>query len=122
MPRNPRKFLETSFFHVITQGIEKRYIFNIPEDIKYYIKLIYQIKDKHNINVIAYCIMNNHAHMLLETDKINNLSKYMHRLNMLYGIYFNKKYNRVGYVFRDRFKSEGIYSENQLYNCVQYIF
>lgn len=122
MPRYPRKYLETSFFHVITQGIEKRYIFNNSEDIKYYIKLMYKLKEEHNIKVIAYCIMNNHAHILLNTEKISNLSKYMQRLNMTYGTYYNKKFNRVGYVFRDRFKAEGIYNEDQLNNCIRYIF
>lgn len=122
MPRYPRKYLETSFFHVITQGIEKRYIFNNPEDIKYYIKLMYKLKEEHNIKVIAYCIMNNHAHILLNTDKISDLSKYMQRLNMTYGTYYNKKFNRVGYVFRDRFKAQGIYNEDQLNNCIRYIF
>lgn len=122
MPRYPRKYLDTSFFHVITQGIEKRYIFDNPQDIKYYIKLMYKLKEEHNIKVIAYCIMNNHAHILLNTDKISDLSKYMQRLNMKYGTYYNKKFNRVGYVFRDRFKAEGIYSEDQLNNCIRYIF
>ena len=66
--------------------------------------------------------MNNHAHMLIETEKIKELSKYMQRLNGIYGKYYNKKYNRVGYVFRDRYKSEGIYSEEYLYNCIRYIY
>ena len=46
----------------------------------------------------------------------------MQCLNTKYGKYYNKKYNRIGYVFRDRYKSEGIYSEKQLYNCIQYIY
>ena len=46
----------------------------------------------------------------------------MHCLNTKYGLYYNKKYNRVGYVFRDRYKAEGIYSEKQLYHCIKYIF
>ena len=45
----------------------------------------------------------------------------MHKVNTLYAIYFNKKYNRVGYVFRDRYKSQAIYSEKQLYTCINYI-
>lgn len=41
---------------------------------------------------------------------------------MSYGKYYNTKYNRVGFVFRDRFKSEGIYSEKQFYTCINYIY
>ena len=121
MPRLPRNYMKTSFFHVITQGIDKRFIFEKPEDIKYYIKIMYKIKEEHNINIIAYCIMNNHTHMLVETQVIEQLSKYMQRINTTYGKYYNKKYNRVGYVFRDRYKAEGIYSEKHLYNCIKYI-
>ena len=121
MPRIPRSYIETSFFHVITQGINKSYIFEQAIDIKYYISIMYKLKDEHNIKIKAYCIMNNHAHMLLEAD-IKELSKYMQRLNTKYAIYYNKKYNRVGYVFRDRFKSEGIFSEQQLYSCINYIY
>ena len=39
MPRYPRNFSQTIFFHVITQGINKEYIFDKPEDVKYYIKI-----------------------------------------------------------------------------------
>ncbi len=122
MSRISRKCMKTSFFHVITQGIDKKFIFEKSEDIKYYIKIMYKIKEEHNINIIAYCIMNNHTHMLLETQLIEQLSKYMQRINTRYGKYYNKKYSRVGYVFRDRYKAEGIYSEEHLYNCIKYIY
>ena len=122
MPRFPRKHIKTSFFHVITQGINKSYIFDKSEDMKYYIKLIYKLSKEHEIEIIAYCIMNNHAHMLIKTKKSDELSKYMQRLNCTYARYYNKKYDRVGYVFRDRYKSEGIYDEQHLYNCIKYIY
>lgn len=122
MPRSPRKHLDTTFFHIMTQGINKNYIFEEPIDIKFYIKNMYLINEKYNIKIIAYCIMNNHTHMLLETIDLKNLSKYMQSLNTRYGKYYNKKYKRVGYVFRDRYKAEGIYSEEQLYNCINYIY
>ena len=122
MPIYPRNFSQTIFFHVITQGINKEYIFDKPEDIKYYIKNMYRLKEKLDVQIIAYCIMNNHAHILIKTNNIHELGKYMQCLNTKYGKYYNKKYNRIGYVFRDRYKSEGIYSEKQLYNCIQYIY
>lgn len=122
MPRFPRSYIKTSFFHVITQGINREFIFENPIDIKYYISLMYKFKQEHNINIISYCIMNNHTHILLQTENLKELSEYMHQINTKYGIYYNKKYDRVGYVFRDRFKTEGIYSEEQLYCCINYIY
>ncbi len=122
MPRKPRNNIKTPFIHVMTQGINKSYIFNEDRDIKYYISTMYNIKEKYSIKIIAYCIMNNHAHILIETNDVDNLSKYMQCLNTKYAVYYNKKYKRIGYVFRDRYRSEEILSENHLNNCIQYIY
>ncbi len=122
MPRFPRSYIQTTFFHVITQGINKSYIYEYPEDIKYYIKIMYELEKELDVKLISYCIMNNHAHILIKTEKVMELSKYMHRLNTKYAIYYNTKYSRVGYIFKNRYKSEGIYSEEHLYNCIKYIY
>ncbi len=122
MPRLPRSYIKTSFLHVMTQGINKSYIFEKEEDIKQYIKIMKNLSKEQEIEIIAYCIMNNHAHILIKTEDLRELSKYMQRLNTSYGKYYNQKYNRVGYVFRDRYQSEGIYSEEHLYNCIKYIY
>ena len=75
----------------MTQGINKSYIFQKDEDIKYYIKIMYEINKEYNIQIVAYCIMSNHAHILVKIENIENLSKYMQRINTKYGKYYNKK-------------------------------
>lgn len=121
MPRFPRKSFETLFFHVIVQGINKEYIFYQEEYIKRYKKLLIDNANKYNITLIAYCIMNNHAHLLLNVNKIEDMSQYMKCTNTSYAKYYNKCENRVGFVFRNRFESEPIYEENYLLNCIAYI-
>ena len=122
MPRNPRNYIQSEYLHIITQGINKSYIFNQTEDIKFYIKLMYKLLKDYDIKIIAYCIMNNHTHMLVNVKDISELSKYMKRLNIIYAIHYNKKYQRVGYVFRDRFKSEAIKDEKHYWTCIKYIY
>ena len=121
MPRYPRSYIKTSYFHIMVQGINKSKIFENSEEKKYYIKLMYSIKKEYNIKIKAYCVMDNHTHMLLNVKEIKDLSSFMHKVNTRYAQYYNKKYTRVGYVFRDRYKSQGIYSEQQLYSCIKYI-
>ena len=94
MPRISRKYAETLVFHIMTQGINKSFIFEKAEDKKFYIKTMYKLKDEFKIKIIAYCIMDNHTHMLIETERIDELSKYMLKLNTIYGKYYNKKYKR----------------------------
>ena len=121
MSREPRNSINTIFTHVMVQGLNKEFIFEKDEDKEEYIRLITKIKKDVCIEIISYCIMSNHVHMLTKEESNNILSEFMHKLNTLYGIYYNKKYNRVGYVFRGRFKSQQIYSEKQLYTCINYI-
>ena len=49
MPRYPRNYLDTKFFHIMSQGINRSYIFENPVDIKFYIKNMYEIKDEYNV-------------------------------------------------------------------------
>lgn len=121
MPRRARRNLKSKYLHVICQGINKEFIFNKKEHLEEYYKLMQIKKEKFDVEVLAYCIMNNHVHMLLYSEEIYNISHYMSALNTAYAHYYNKIEKRVGYVFRNRFLSEPIVSGRQLYNCISYI-
>lgn len=122
MPRIARNSLNTSFYHVMVQGLKKEYIFQRKENIEKYIELLLKEKENFNLEVLAYCVMSNHAHILIYTENINEMSKYMHSINQKFAQFYNYINNeRVGYVFRDRFKSEPIYNEKYLIRCIRYI-
>lgn len=121
MPRIARKDLESGFFHIMIQGINKENIFYKNEYKETYIDLINLYRKRQNIKILAYCIMRNHAHILIYTKEINEMADFMQRINTTYALYYNKKENRVGYVYRDRYKSEVIYNQKYLTNCIKYI-
>lgn len=122
IPRIARKYLNTSFFHVIVQGIGKEYIFKNEIYIRQYLKLINKYSKELNIIIIAYCMMNNHAHFLIETEHKEKMSQLMQKTNSIFAKYYNYKENeRVGYVFRDRFLSEPITDLKYLVQCIKYI-
>ena len=122
IPRRSRKNLNASFFHVIVQGHKKEYIFEKERYIYQYIKLLKKYIKETNIKIVAYCIMNNHAHFLLRVENVQELSKFMHKINTLYARYYNYMLeDRVGYVYRDRFLSEPITSQRYLVECIKYI-
>lgn len=121
MPRRARRNYESSFFHVIVQGIDKKYIFSNEEYMKKYYSLLIKNASKHNVTILSYCIMNNHAHILIYISRINDMSFFMRDVNTEYATYYNKKEKRVGYVFRDRFVSGAIMNIRYFYNCISYI-
>ena len=121
MPRRARKNLSTSFFHVITQGINKEYIFNKESYKKKYLKIVKEAKEQYEIDIVAYAIMSNHCHFLIYTENIQNLSNFMKKVNEDYARYYNYMENRVGYVFRSRFLCEPITDRSYLLQCISYI-
>ena len=121
MPRKPRNTFSNGFFHVVCQGLKKEFIFHDSHNKNYYFQLVSRYCKKFSVIVVAYCIMDNHAHFLFHCDNISNMSLVMKYANTLFATFYNKRQNRVGYVFRNRFYSEIIKNEKHLYSCVQYI-
>ena len=121
MSRSARKDKESSYFHIIVQGYEKQFIFSEKIFIEKYIKLIMEKEKEFDVTILAYCIMNNHAHILIYCENIPEMSAFMKSINSQYAVFYNKILKRVGYVFRDRFLSEPIKDERYLYNCLGYI-
>ena len=121
MPRIARKDLNTSFLHVMVQGVNKEYIFNNTKYIEQYLRLIRENKANYELTIIAYCIMNNHAHFLVYTEDINSFGKFMQKINLLYAQMYNKKEKRCGVLFRNRYQIEPIYDIKHLINCIKYI-
>ena len=93
MPRIARKDLKSTYFHVITQGIEKKYIFEKEIYKKRYLQLLYKESEEFKVKIIAYCIMDNHVHLLINVHEINTMYTFIHKLNFMYAKYKNLKEN-----------------------------
>ena len=73
MPRISRTVLNGKFFHVIVQGINKEYIFQDDKNKEKYKQLLIRGTKENEIKIVAYCIMDNHAHILIYLRNIENL-------------------------------------------------
>jgi len=121
MPRTSRQNLNSYYKHVMVQGIEKQFIFGEEKYIKKYKEIIKEKLKESPVTILAYCIMHNHSHLLIYGENPKEISKFMQKVNTTYSMYYNKTNNRVGYVFRNRFKSQEIFDQGQLYTCLKYI-
>ena len=86
MTRRLRKNVESSFLHILVQGVNKEFIFLENKDIEKYQSLLFKIKKEYELKIVAYCIMHNHAHILLYAEENKTLSKFMHIVNTYYAI------------------------------------
>lgn len=120
MPRIARELSKTGFYHVIIRGVNKETIFIDDEDRKMFLRLLKKYKTELNCNIYAYCLMSNHVHILIE-DKQLNIGELMKNITCVYAWEFNRKYDRVGHLFQDRFKSQNVENENYLLRLIRYI-
>ena len=121
MARIAREHAAANFFHVMIQGNNKNNIFNTNELKIKYKQYIYEKRNDYDIKIIAYCIMDNHVHLLVHCQDIANMSNFMKSLNQSYSQYYNRINDRIGTIFRGRYKSENIMNQKYLENCINYI-
>ena len=120
MARSPRQKSYTKVYHIIIRGINKQDILLDTQDLRKFSKELKRTKEKYKFEIYAYAFMSNHVHLIIK-DENENLEIMMKSLTVSYSNYFNKKYERVGHLFENRFKSYAIEDESYLKNVVRYI-
>lgn len=120
MARKPRIHYHGAVNHVITRGNNKENIFYENADKAKYLDLLKKYMEKYDFLLYAYALMDNHLHLLIEVRDIP-LSGIMQGLQLSYTQYFNKKYDRVGHVFQQRYKAVLCGKDDYLLTLIKYI-
>src|SRR3989338_10441959 len=139
------KFATGEFYHIYNRGVDKRNIFEDPEDFWRFLESmkefnredaigsLYAInndkekfrgsasKNKKLVNFVAYCLNQNHYHFILEPLVEGGIQKFMHKLSTGYTMYFNDKNKRAGSLFQGRYKSIHIDSNEYLLHLSVYV-
>lgn len=121
MPRPPRLLLSHSYYHIMTRGNNRHFVFKDDEDFEYYLDLIQRFKTEHPFDLFHYCLMNNHVHMLIKTNKASDFSTFMKRLNLAYFYHYRNRYGWSGHFWQDRFKSQPVGKDSCFIQCGKYI-
>ena len=119
-PRTPRTRTDIGIYHVMLRGINKQTIFPNNIDKQFFIDTISKYKKELGFDIFAYCVMDNHVHLLIR-DNNCQLETIFKKINTSYAIHYNKKYNRIGHLFQDRYKSEAVLNDKQLVLTLKYI-
>jgi REP element-mobilizing transposase RayT len=120
MARPTRIEYPGAVYHVICRGNNRQAIYRDDQDRRRYLeKLSYYCQDK-KVDLLAYCLLSNHVHLLLETPE-GNLSKMMQAFQTSYTVYFNKRHGRTGHVFEQRYKAMLVDKDNYLLQVSRYI-
>ena len=120
MPRQARKLSESGYMHLIVRGIGRQAIFEDREDYMRYLSTLGRFCGETEIKLLAWCLMENHVHLLVHDAK-GETPIWMKKLGVSYSRYFNKKYDRCGHLFQDRYQSEAVEDETYLLTVFRYI-
>lgn len=120
MARIARIKTANSKFHIMVRSLKELDLFKENEDKIKYLSLIKKYQLKYGFKVYAYCLMNNHGHLIVDSNGAD-ISRIMHGINLSYARYFNRKYDRYGPVFQDRFKSKIVHDEKYMITLSAYI-
>ena len=119
MPRKPRIDL-AGYHHVINRGVNRSEVFVDDDDYEVFLKIVCKACRAYRVILHDYCLMHNHFHLLIETQR-ENLSSFMKQVNANYAIYANKKQKRSGHFWQGRYYSRYINSEAYYYTLIRYI-
>jgi putative transposase len=120
MARPLRIEYDGALYHVTSRGNERKPIFKDDTDRELFLDVLSHVTDRFNWLCHAYCLMDNHYHLVIETPD-GNLSKGMRQLNGVYTQAFNRRYNRVGHLFQGRFKGILVQKDSHFLEVCRYV-
>jgi len=120
MPRKSRIDAPGAIHHVMVRGIERGVVFGGDKDRDHFLERLRKILQDTRTPCYAWALIPNHFHLLLKTEAIP-ISTVMRRLLTGYALWFNRKHDRSGHLFQNRFKSILCQEEAYLLELVRYI-
>lgn len=122
MPRMGRVVLPNYPHHVVQRGHNRQVVFAEPSDFQRYLEDLRELKALYDVKVYAFCLMTNHAHLLLAPgDSVASLGQLMKVLAGRMTRYRNKQEGRSGTLWESRYKSSVVQTDTYLLACSRYI-
>lgn len=121
MPRIARLISATGIYHVLSRGHNRRAIFLDTHDYQCYLDELTRFKETFPCQCYHFCLMPNHVHLLVKTERLELLTAIMRRVQQTYQFHWRRRYGLVGHLWQGRFKSIPIEKEAYLLECGRYI-
>lgn len=120
MSRPLRLEFPNALYHLTSRGDRRENIYDDSTDKELFRSILARVITQFNWVCYAYCLMDNHYHLLIQTPDAN-LSKGMRQLNGVYTQTYNRRHNKVGHLFQGRFKSILVDEDAYLLELSRYI-
>jgi REP element-mobilizing transposase RayT len=120
MARPQRIEYEGALYHVTARGNERRAIFLDDADREQFVRVLAESIEHFEVRLYLFCLMTNHFHLVVETPRAN-LSRFMHRLQTAYTVYFNRRHDRHGHLVQGRYGASLVERDAYLLRLSRYV-
>jgi REP element-mobilizing transposase RayT len=120
LARPPRLEVSEALYHATARGNERRALFRVDADRQEYLSLLATCREKFRFQLLAYCLMTNHVHLVIRTGA-EPLARIMARLHSIYAQWFNRRHDRVGHLFQGRYKACLVRDDRYLHALLRYV-
>jgi REP element-mobilizing transposase RayT len=121
MARRKIQFVAENFYHIFNRGNRKQRIFFEDENYKYFLHQLHKYFDPQGIEVISYCLMPNHFHLIIYLTKEVDFSSIMRRFSISYARSLNRWIDSAGHVFQGNFGAQQIHKSEYLTHVCRYV-
>jgi len=121
MTRLARAISSSGYYHIIFRGVNHCHLFEEQADFARLYDLLTALKSELSFKVHAYCLLNNHCHILIQEESTASIGQIMKQLLSPYASWFNRKYGRSGALIANRYKSECVEDDKYMLALVRYI-
>lgn len=140
MPRKVIPLVTDEIYHVYNRGVDKRSVFSDERDFNRFLQSMLEFNDvepigslflnsyekgkkkvKKLVDILCYCLNNNHYHLILKQVEDEGISEFMKRLNGGYTSYFNIRHKRSGSLFQGAFKVKHVQDNDYLLHLSAYV-
>jgi putative transposase len=120
MPRHARRHADSGVYHVTARGNDRHLVFLDVPDRQVFIAKLAEARDRYGWECLSYCLMGNHYHLLVVAGP-EALAAGMRMLNGTYAAHFNRRHQRIGHLWQERYASEAVQRDRHLLATMRYI-
>ena len=123
MPRRPRALGTSDYYHVINRGSVRARLFYTPGDYDAFVALLCQAIERHDLALLAYCVMPSHWHLVVRPVSLDQLSRSLHWLTCTHAMRWCRAHTRrgPGPLYQGRFKSIPVEDDDHLVRLCRYV-
>jgi putative transposase len=121
MPRTGRASIADIWYHVLNRGNRREAVFHKPADYDAFVKAMADAKARLPVDLLGYCLMPNHFHLVIRTHADGDLGRWMRWLLVAHAQRYHRHYHTTGHVWQGRYKAFPIQDDGHLVSVLRYV-